>query len=299
MTNHLQDKFLLYLNSSLAMENAALERVQRRVQQTILEDARQQLQNHLEETKQHQYRLSQLITKLGGSPTQEKGQLPIAMPPDSVRNVMHPSMTSAEQELMQSVEDTIVESAEVTGYNLLIQMAGKMNDMTDAIPPLRQSLQEEEKMFTWLRANAPAMFAKLWPEIEDSSTTTTMRSSSYSADKEQISKTNTTSTVATENITPEVFDSSTYDSMTEIKKSATLNESETNKVFLDTEKKEPIRPEMTNIKPKNKNNTKVSSATTYTAVNPTMEWRASTLKQSRERENIQSTDNKKTKAKQK
>ena len=298
MTRHLHDKFLLYLNSSLAMENAALERVQRRVQQTILEDARQQLQNHLEETKQHQDRLQQLITKLGGSPTQEKGQLPIAMPPDSIRNVMHPSMTSAEQELMQSVEDTIVESAEVTGYNLLIQMAGKMNNMADAIPFLRQSLYEEEKMFTWLRANAPAMFAKLWPEIEDSSSTTTMTSSSSSAVKEQISKTNTTST-ATENITPEVFDSSTYDSMTEIKKSATLNESETNKVFLDTEKKEPIRPEMTNIKPKNKNNTKVSSATTYTAVNPTMEWRASTLKQSRERENIESTDNKKTKAKQK
>src|SRR6187200_509444 len=173
MTNHLHDKFLLYLNSSLAMENAALERVQRRVQQTILEDARQQLQNHLEETKQHQYRLSQLITKLGGSPTQEKGQLPIAMPPDSIRNVMHPSMTSAEQELMRSVEDAIVENAEVIGYNLLIQMAGKMNDMTDAIPVLRQSLQEEEKMFTWLRANAPAMFAKLWPKIEESLSSST------------------------------------------------------------------------------------------------------------------------------
>jgi ferritin-like metal-binding protein YciE len=104
-----------------------LERVQKRVQQTILEDSKQQLQNHLEETKQHQDRIRQLITKLGGSPTQEKGNLPIAMPPDSIRNTIHSSMTSAEQELMQSVEDTIVESAEVTGYNLLIQMAGKMN----------------------------------------------------------------------------------------------------------------------------------------------------------------------------
>jgi ferritin-like metal-binding protein YciE len=173
MTNHLQEKFVLYLNSSLAMENAALERVQRRVQQTTLEDARLQLQNHLEETKRHQDRLSQLITKLGGSPTQEKGQLPLAMPPDSIRNVMHPSMTSAEQELMQSVEDTIVESAEVIGYNLLIQMAGKMNKMDDAIPSLRQSLSEEEKMFTWLRANAPAMFAKLWQEIGESSSSST------------------------------------------------------------------------------------------------------------------------------
>ena len=182
MTNHLRDKFLLYLNSALAMENAALERVQRRVQQTILqEDAKQQLQRHLEETIQHQDRLSQLITKLGGGrPTQEKGKLPIAMPPDSIRNIMHPSMSSAEQELMQSVEDTIVESAEITGYNLLIQMAGKMNDMDDAIPSLIQSLQEEEKMFAWLRANAPAMFAKLWPQIEESvsSITTTMTSSS-------------------------------------------------------------------------------------------------------------------------
>jgi ferritin-like metal-binding protein YciE len=105
MSNHLQDKFLLYLNSSLAMENAALERVQRRVQQTILEDARQQLQNHLEETKQHQDRLRQLITNIGGTPTQEKGKLPIAMPPESIRNVMHPSMIPEEQELMQSVED--------------------------------------------------------------------------------------------------------------------------------------------------------------------------------------------------
>jgi len=178
MTQHLHDKFLLYLNSSLAMENAALERVQKRVQQTILEDSKQQLQNHLEETKQHQDRLRQLITKLGGSPTQEKGNLPIAMPPDSIRNVMHPSMTSAEQELMQSVEDTIVESAEVTGYNLLIQMAGKMNKMDDAIPSLRQSLQEEEKMFGWLRANAPAMFAKLWPQIEESLSSSSSSSSS-------------------------------------------------------------------------------------------------------------------------
>ena len=50
---------------------------------------------------------------------------------------------------MQSVEDIIVESAEVTGYNLLIQMAGKMSNKIDyAIPLLRQSLYEEEKMFT-------------------------------------------------------------------------------------------------------------------------------------------------------
>jgi hypothetical protein len=82
---------------------------------------------------------------------------------------IHTSRTSAaEQDLMQSVEDIIVENAEVIGYNLLIQMAEKMN-LGDTIPYLRQSLDEEERMFGWLRANAPAIFAKLWPQIDGSS----------------------------------------------------------------------------------------------------------------------------------
>jgi hypothetical protein len=44
--------------------------------------------------------------------------------------------------------------------------------------------------------------------------------------------------------------------MAEMKKSANMNESDANKVLLDTEKKESIRPEMTSIQPKNKDGTK-------------------------------------------
>jgi ferritin-like metal-binding protein YciE len=176
MRQDLRDKFILYLNSALAMENAALERVQRRIEQTVLEDVKQQLQRHLEETKQHQDRLRRIISNIGTgvdelTPTDEKGQLPIAIPPQSIMDRIHASRTSlAEQDLMQSVEDMIVENAEVTGYNLLIQMAEKMN-MGDTIPYLRQSLDEEERMFGWLRANTPAMFAKLWPQVDASSST--------------------------------------------------------------------------------------------------------------------------------
>jgi ferritin-like metal-binding protein YciE len=185
MTHDLHDKFILYLNSALAMENAALERVQRRLEQTILEDVKQQLQRHLEETKQHQNRLRQIIRNIGGgiTPTEEKGQLPIAIPPQSIMDKIHTSRTSpAEQELMQSIEDIIVENAEVTGYNLLIQMAEKMN-MGNTIPYLRQSLDEEERMFGWLRANTPAMFAKLWPQIDGSSSSSSSSSSLSSSSK--------------------------------------------------------------------------------------------------------------------
>ena len=167
MTHHLNDKFILYLNTALAIENAAIERLQSRIKRTILEDAKQQLQHHLEETREQQDRLRQQITKLGGTPTQEKAKLPISSPPESIAKTMENTMMTSneERELNESIQDTIIENAEVTGYNMLIQMALKMN-VADAIPSLRQNLNEEEEMFGWLRANAPAMFAKLWPQIE-------------------------------------------------------------------------------------------------------------------------------------
>jgi ferritin-like metal-binding protein YciE len=181
MTHHLNDKFVFYLNIALAAENSALERLQSRIQQTILEDAKQQLQHHLEETIEQQDRLRQLITKLGGTPTQEKAKLPISSPPESIVKTMENTMmtSAAEHEIKESIQDTIIENAEVTGYTMLIQMAVKMN-VADAIPSLRQNLNEEEEMFGWLRANAPAMFAKLWPQIEGESSSLNLESSSSS-----------------------------------------------------------------------------------------------------------------------
>jgi ferritin-like metal-binding protein YciE len=121
----------------------------------------------LEETREQQDRLRKIITKLSGTPTQEKAKLPISSPPESLVKMMENTIiiTATECELKGSIQDTIIENSEVAGYNILIQMAVKMN-VADAIPSLRQNLQEEDEMFGWLRANAPAMFAKLWPQIE-------------------------------------------------------------------------------------------------------------------------------------
>ena len=55
--------------------------------------------------------------------------------------------------------------------------------------------------------------------------------------------TTNTDTAAREDIPQEVFDSSTYDSMTDLKTSAAMNEDEANKVLSDTENKKPIEPE--------------------------------------------------------
>jgi ferritin-like metal-binding protein YciE len=163
----LEEKLVKYLNEALAFENAAVSRLQSRIKEIQLESAKQQLQQHLEVTKEQQNRLKQLITNLGARPTNESGQLPIPVPPRTLANTLRKSMTSAEQQIMAAKEDLIIENAEVTMYDTLLQLTQLMN-AGDAVPALTQNLAEERAMADWIRANAPAMITQLYPEIQSS-----------------------------------------------------------------------------------------------------------------------------------
>jgi thiamine kinase-like enzyme len=83
------------------------------------------------------------------------------------------------------------------------------------------------------------------------------------------------STTSPGEMSSEVFDSSTYDSMTD---SATMNESETNKVLSDTENKQPEAV-----------HTESTTKNTNTTISPTIEGRAPTLKILRESQNVSVT----------
>ena len=166
-TDIINEKFVLMINNTLAMENAAVERLQTRLAEVTLQDSKQQLQQHLDETREQQKRLQQFIINIGGIPTEERLGLPLPSYPQSIRKFMENSMTAEEWELKKAEEDLIIENAEITCYNMLVQKAQIMN-MSDVIPIMRQNLQEEESMATWLRANAPAMLTQLWPKIEAS-----------------------------------------------------------------------------------------------------------------------------------
>jgi hypothetical protein len=56
-----EKKFVLHLNIMLSIENAAIERLQARIQQSPLAEVREQLVQHLEETRQQKSRLITLI----------------------------------------------------------------------------------------------------------------------------------------------------------------------------------------------------------------------------------------------
>jgi ferritin-like metal-binding protein YciE len=163
----MNQKFLLELNGALAMENAAAERLQTRIGEASLPEAKQQLEHHLEESQKHKKRLEQLISSMGGQPTQEKLGLPLPSYPPDMKEKMDKTMTKQEYELKRTEEDMILENAEVCCYLMLIQkcqMAG--GSYTNAIDPLSKNLNDEQHMVDWIKTNSPGMLSQLWPKIQ-------------------------------------------------------------------------------------------------------------------------------------
>jgi ferritin-like metal-binding protein YciE len=190
------NKLLQYLNEMLSTENAALERLESRIQQTTLENVKAQLQQHLQETREQQQRLINLIKDRGVgttfSPTSSKADLPLLNPKtettsrvdemiskpkdtemrdqDKLKSIVNETenvMMKAEKELQEAKQDGIVENAEIISYRTLIDVA-KIVGAKDALPILEQSLKEEESMAKWIMTNLSELLGKLWPYIESS-----------------------------------------------------------------------------------------------------------------------------------
>jgi len=200
LTPNANQKIVQYLNDALSMENASEERLQLRLQETIVDDTRTQLQDHLEETRNQKDRLKQIITSHGGEPTDAKAELPTLKPntvdlvrdnvtspstansadkggsPDLQNNNNNSSVSSivketdnvrlvAERELIQTERDAIIENAEIVKYKILMEIAKRVGAM-DAVPVIDQNLKEEEQMANWIIANTPNMLRRLWAQIE-------------------------------------------------------------------------------------------------------------------------------------
>lgn len=200
LTPNANQKIVQYLNDALAMENASEERIRLRLQETILDDTRVQLQDHLEETRNQKERLKQIITSHGSKPTDAKAELPSLKPntidlvrddmisssssstTNSANNTGSPDMQhnssiksivketddvrlSAERELIQTERDAIIENAEIVKYKILMEIAKRVGAM-DAIPVIDENLKEEVKMANWIIANTPNLLRRIWAQIE-------------------------------------------------------------------------------------------------------------------------------------
>ena len=177
MVDSLKEKMVQYFNEVLAMENAAVDRNETRMNQTPIPLVRQQLQYHLEQTFVQQDRLKTIITNLGGNPTSARAALPKMLPMDmdTISNTVKETAKSmvsskskdridAEHELIETKQDAIIENAEIVSYKMLMEISQKAG-LLDALPLLQQSLLEETAMENFIVSTAPMALTMLWPEL--------------------------------------------------------------------------------------------------------------------------------------
>lgn len=173
-------KLIKLLNESYAAENAAFERLNERINETPFYEYQNRLKQHREETISQQNRLSQIIFRLGGRPTDKKASLPELKPTMTtmLKKTIENTLESAtrenrqnplgeEMELIKIKEDIGIEGSEIIVYRTLIEIIRHIPEMeVDLIVPLLQhNLDEETIMYKWGMDNLPKMVGTLLPNI--------------------------------------------------------------------------------------------------------------------------------------
>lgn len=192
--NDENNKFIDHLNEVVSIENAAIERLERRIQDTAIQDSKKILQQHLQEEKEQQRRLIDLISTYGKKPTDSKADLISLhsltneardkMKKDNVNtgndtsttkisNTIHHSnninntmMTPEEAEILNTKEDALIKNKEISAYKTILKIdkgvIGK-----DAIDILKKNLQEKESMYDRIKSSESKMLNEIGENNKD------------------------------------------------------------------------------------------------------------------------------------
>jgi adenylate cyclase len=169
------------LNEALSTENASIDRIISRIDQTPIQELNRRLKQHLEETYLQKSRLQRIITELGGKPTDAKADLSrsslpatIIMKKSSLKtaeskkedNDQDNSMPE-EDELVRIKQDRIIEFDELERYESLIRTMQTMDmpQQHEIMSSLEKSMQEEESMAYWYKIYASLIIDNLWPTM--------------------------------------------------------------------------------------------------------------------------------------
>jgi class 3 adenylate cyclase/ferritin-like metal-binding protein YciE len=173
------------LNEALSTENASVDRIISRIDQTPIQKVKQRLKQHLEETHIQKNRLKRIIVGLGGKPTEAKAELsrsnlPTTMPMRKYFSKAAKSKSKSktegngqeysileEDELVQMKQDFIIEHEELVTYESLIRtmQMTNMSHQHEITILLEKSMQEEESMAYWYKIHTPLILDNLWPKM--------------------------------------------------------------------------------------------------------------------------------------
>ena len=187
--NDENDKSIDHLNEVLSIENAAIERLERRILETPIQDSKKLLQQHLQEEKEQQRRLIDVLSTYGKKPTDSKADLISLhsltneardkMKKDNVNthinthidtknitkistaihddnNINNTILTLEEGEILNTKEDALIKNYEISAYKTILKIAkGVMGKY--AIDILKQNLQEKETMHDKIKSSESIM----------------------------------------------------------------------------------------------------------------------------------------------
>ena len=170
-----KNKLIVYMNEILSIENAVIKRLHRRMQQTSLPNSRNILQDQLQEEKEQQSRLENLIAYYWGKSTDTIADLPSL---NSLTNAMkkkrgnalnsqdetldnkYDHMTPQEIEILNTKEDALIKNAEIMAYKNVLKVAGKIADK-NVINILKQDLQEKESTYASITTSESKMLSDM------------------------------------------------------------------------------------------------------------------------------------------
>ena len=171
--NSKNNKLIEFLNEILSAENAGIERLHRRIQETALQESKTILQDHITEAEEQQARLKNLISKYGRKPTDSKADIlslnslttainntiknnntlnnttinPTSHKGNNNKNI---AMTPKEVEILNTQEDALIKNDEILAYKTMLKQGEKIM-AKDVINILKQNLQEKESMYDKIR----------------------------------------------------------------------------------------------------------------------------------------------------
>jgi ferritin-like metal-binding protein YciE len=178
--NDINSKFVEFVNEAYAAENAAVDRINTRIDETPFPELQQRLKQHLQETISQQNRLSQIIFRLEREPTDAKAHLPELKPPmgmmlkktikDTVKTITDNNKKNPlpeELELLRIKQDIGIEGSEIVTYKTLVEMAQRIPGLDTAlfVPLLKHNLDEEISMQKGCMDNLPMVLEELLPTI--------------------------------------------------------------------------------------------------------------------------------------
>ncbi len=149
------------LNLALSYENAAVDRLEKRLSESIDSEVKEKLNRHLAQTREQQDSLKERIRALGGEPITEMGRLPIPEPPKSLKTMIEMGSTTNEREVWESINDLIIERAEAIMYEGGIQALELLKADKKTLKTLVKILKEEESFANWLQKNNPRIAKRL------------------------------------------------------------------------------------------------------------------------------------------